>query len=469
MIRARIIPRGGVIGRLLVSLGLLGGPLTPGMARAERPPYRTVRSAEDWSRFERAPQDADSTDRLKNIRLGSVTSLSMGGQLRLRSESHRNPDFGLSPHAVHDLQLLRGLIHFDLRSRGGFRTFVELGTALAAGGERPERPIDENRLSVRQAFGEAAGLGAHGRLRLRVGRQELPLGSGRLVALRDGPNVRLSFDGVRLTVTHDRGTVDALGLTGVAAKPGVFDDFADPGEALWGLYSTTAVLGDGRLSIDAYYLGLRRERAAFGTDTGPEHRHSVGTRLFGARGPYDYNMELIGQAGAFARRPIAAWTVAADQGLSLRRAGITSRAGLRANVTSGGATGSRWLHTFNALYPNMAYFSQFALFSPANHVDLHPRLTIDVWGKLALEVASDWFWRTSLRDSIYAPPGVPIAAPEEFRGRYVGQELTTSASLRLGRHATLTGYYSRLWAGPAIRSRGGTDVDFLAFWLSILW
>ena len=27
-----------------------------------------------------------------------------------------------------------------------------------------------------------------------------------------------------------------------------------------------------------------------------------------------------------------------------------------------------------------------------------------------------------------------------------------------------TAYYARLWAGPAVRSLGGRDVDFLAFW-----
>ena len=44
---------------------------------------------------------------------------------------------------------------------------------------------------------------------LRVGRQEIALGSGRLYALREGPNVPLSFDGVRVIAHAGRWRLDA--------------------------------------------------------------------------------------------------------------------------------------------------------------------------------------------------------------------------------------------------------------------
>lgn len=86
----------GLLVTALVTSLVLGGLAWPRAAHAERPPYHTVRYVEDWSSFERDPQDADPTDRIKNIQLGSVTSLSVGGQLRLRAESYRAPDFGLA-------------------------------------------------------------------------------------------------------------------------------------------------------------------------------------------------------------------------------------------------------------------------------------------------------------------------------------------------------------------------------------
>jgi Alginate export len=44
---------------------------------------------------------------------------------------------------------------------------------------------------------------------LRVGRQEIALGSGRMYALREGPNVLLSFDGVRAIAHAGRWRLDA--------------------------------------------------------------------------------------------------------------------------------------------------------------------------------------------------------------------------------------------------------------------
>lgn len=436
---------------------------TPEAPPSGRPEYEMIRSDEDWSGFVLDPVDRDPTDRIKNVALGSATSLSIGGQLRLRSEHYRQPEFGLEGVPAHDLQLYRGHVHAELRSRGGFRSFVELGSALAVGGELPQRPIDEDRLFVRQAFAEAEL--AHRRLRLRIGRQELSLGSARLVALRDGPNVRRSFDGVRLTLRHARGRVEALAVSEVAAAEGVLDDFADPAQLLWGVYSTTELAAEREVSVDAYYLGLRREDARFGDETGLDLRHSLGSRLFGALGPYDWNVEAIVQAGTFAGRPTLAWTVASDQGLSADWRGVSPRLGLRANVTSG-TSGSRRLGTFDPLFPNLAYFSQLTLVAPQNHVDVHPRLTVDVLGRIELELAGDWFWRTSLQDAIYSPPGIPVGAVDDHAGRFVGTELTASVEAAVGRHASVVAYFARLWAGPAVRSLGGRDVDLLAFWVT---
>jgi hypothetical protein len=47
---------------------------------------------------------------------------------------------------------------------------------------------------------------------LRVGRQEINLGSSRLVGIREGPNVRQSYDGGRLAIEHSHGRVDLLAV-----------------------------------------------------------------------------------------------------------------------------------------------------------------------------------------------------------------------------------------------------------------
>lgn len=59
--------------------------------------------------------------------------------------------------------------------------------------------MDENRLDLENAFVEFIGDGRNGaRPDVRYGIQELRLGSARLVDVREGPNVRRTFQGTRL-------------------------------------------------------------------------------------------------------------------------------------------------------------------------------------------------------------------------------------------------------------------------------
>src|SRR5262245_64286182 len=60
----------------------------------------------------------------------------------------------------------------------------------------PRNVVDENTLDVHQGFLDVALLRPrdNASLILRAGRQELAFGSARLVSLREGTNVPLSFD-----------------------------------------------------------------------------------------------------------------------------------------------------------------------------------------------------------------------------------------------------------------------------------
>src|SRR3984893_15299085 len=61
-------------------------------------------------------------------------------------------------------------------------------------------------------------------------------------------------------VVRDAGSpnirVDAFVVRPVFPKPGVFDDYSDPGQAFWGIYSVMPVRPVPGLSADLYYLGL---------------------------------------------------------------------------------------------------------------------------------------------------------------------------------------------------------------------
>ena len=149
----------------------------------------------------------------------------------------------------------------------------------------PAAPIDSDSVDVHQAFvelnfGDVVG-GARSDFFVRVGRQELHYGGGRLIAARLGPNVRSDFDGI--TVRGRRGSIvaDAFVMRGVRDGSDAFDNGPDRTNALWGFYATRY---GRRANIDLIYVGQHAKDSeyAFTRELLNETRHSllaIGTTL----------------------------------------------------------------------------------------------------------------------------------------------------------------------------------------------
>src|SRR5438128_2563093 len=78
---------------------------------------------------------------------------------------------------------------------------------------------------------------------------------------------------------------------------GIFDDKTDQKRRLWGLYAVGPSPAGQVLNLATYYLGFRRQDAKF--DTGiiaHDLRHSLGIRLWGRAGDWDYNLEALDQS-----------------------------------------------------------------------------------------------------------------------------------------------------------------------------
>src|SRR5215831_422656 len=139
----------------------------------------------------------------------------------------RPTNFGLSPDDPDGYLLQRYLFHADIHAGQRFRFFAELSSSLEDGRTGGPRPvIDENKLDMHQGFFALLLLKPRERssLTLRVGRQEMSFGSGRLIALREGPNVPLSFDGVRITIHSGDWQLDSFATRPAQNKPEIFDD-----------------------------------------------------------------------------------------------------------------------------------------------------------------------------------------------------------------------------------------------------
>src|SRR5499433_308961 len=117
---------------------------------------------------------------------------------RERVEHFSNPFFGLTPRGTTTYNMNRLLLNGDLHIGDTFRTFLQLGTHEVTSPSMSP-PTDVDHFDVQQAFLDLkASIGQDGSLTFRGGRQEITFGAARLVDVREGPNVRLSFDGGRV-------------------------------------------------------------------------------------------------------------------------------------------------------------------------------------------------------------------------------------------------------------------------------
>lgn len=431
---------------------------------SSRPQYKQLRYDEDWSSLLDPARGTEALDRIKYIPLDVSRGwyLSIGGDVRGHYESFRNPSWGQEPQDGFFLQ--RYMLHADLHMGNRVRIFFQIKSGLENGREGGPRPIDEDRLDIGQAFVDTAfRFGTRNTLILRVGRQEMLFGSGRLVGVRDGPNVRLSFDGLSAIMRVGSWRVDGFVTKPVETNPGLFDDAQDHARTFWGMYAARPfqVLPHG--NVDLYYLGIDRKRAHFDQGTAREVRHSVGMRLWGQARAWDYNSELVLQLGSFGRGNVRAWAVASDLGYTLRQARFGPRLGLKAHIASGDRDGSDHnLETFNALFPRGEYFGEMGLIGLANLMDIHPSLDLRLTERVTVRGDWDVFWRKSLRDGIYGNGINLLRSGRTNRAHYIGSQPSLWMEWEANRHITFTASYSRFFAGPFLRETSpGRNISYL--------
>mgnify|MGYP000665070938 FL=1 len=440
-------------------------PPPPPAAPGAPPDFKLFRYDEDYRYLADPSAPRDYWDPMKHIVLDRdyPIYLSVGGELRERFEYYSAPDFGLFGAKPNGYLLQRFLINSDLHVGDGFRAFVQLGSYFAFGKDFAAPPY-EDQLDVQQAFVDfrvplapEIGLAPI----LRAGRQEMAFGSQRIVAIRDAPNVRRAFDGFRLHAEMGNFRIDALAVRPVLNRLGVFDDPSNTNQALWGLYAT-AMFAPGR-GLDLYYLGYDNARSAFAGSAGQETRQSIGLRLFGVAGGWDWDWEALWQFGSFANRQILAWTVSSNTGYTFRETPWSPRLGLKADIASGDSTpGGRTVGTFNALYPKLAYFNAAALVAPANVMDLQPSLAIRPFRNVAVTLGWDFLWRQTTQDAIYVEPFVAVPGTAGQGSSYIGNQIALDIAWQIDRHILLEASYVHFTAGDTLRSAGGRDVDFVA-------
>lgn len=435
------------------------------------PPYLTTRYDEDYRYLEDPTRRSEILDEVKYLPLDASGSWygSLGGEIRERYEFYDNWNWGLGPQDPNGFWLQRILFSADVHYEESFRVFGQLMSALEDGRTSGPRLTDEDVLDLHQGFVDGRlVLADGGKLTARLGRQEIYFGSQRLVSVREAPNIRLSFDGVRMIYQGENLRLDVLATKPVSLQDGFFDNTPNPDSTFWGVYGVTAVPFLRGTSVDFYYLGLERDRAVYEQGVGREVRHSWGLRVWGKREAWDYNVEGVYQFGTFANGGIGAWTLASDTGYRWATAALKPRAFLRADVASGDRSPENpSLNTFNALFPKGAYFSESGQLGPANLIDVHPGVELQLSPRWVFTTDWDFFWRQSSGDGLYNNALQLVRPANGESVLAVGNQVQAMIQWSLTRNLTATAVYAHFFAGDFLKaSPPGKDVNFVSVWMT---
>lgn len=404
--------------------------------------YKPLRYDEDYSYLRDSTLRLDRWDRLKYVPLSGEGShyLSLGGETRIQYEYFHNAGWGEGPQDGNGYLLQRYMLHTDWHLRNPYRLFIQIKSGLENGRNGGPRVPDEDRLDLHQAFADVkVRLTHHANFTMRIGRQELLYGSQRLVAVREGPNVRQSFDAARLILNAANWRIDGFVSRPVQTNAEVFNDASNSEVSFWGIYSVGAIPKLKILHIDLYYLGLNRAAAQYEAGIMEETRHSVGIRYWGNKNPLQYNFEFVYQWGGFGGGNIEAWTISSYTEYRLKSSPLSPGFGLKAEIIRGDQNANdNKLQTFNPLFPRGAYFGLAALIGPANLCDVHPSIELKLSERLILAADWDFFWRHRVQDGIYGPNGAFERTGQTSQEKFIGDQLGLQLAFDYNRHAYLS-------------------------------
>ena len=440
-----------MMARLLVLAALFGFAVESSMGQATTArAYLPNLAEEDWSFLKDQSKRVDFWDPLKYISLGAENRfLTLGGEIRFRPEGFRIRGVGDIPSTRDGYFLQRYLFGADFHLSRRFRVFTEIQSGLINGKLNSPRPTDKNSLDLHQAFFEwKEKLRGDREFSLRVGRQELAIGSSRLISASPGLNVKRSFDGAVLALKANGWRLEGGIARLVGLSQGVFDDLPDHEQTFWGIAATRKSPRFKQGQLGFYYLGLDRARSVYAQGIGRDQRHTLGAKWSGSGARFDLNYDAIFQWGSFSGAPVRAWAFSTETGYRISQRHWKPRFSIRADTASGDKDpADPRLQAFNPLFPGNSYAGAVGLLGPTNLTDLTPALTMVPHRRLVLIVECPNYWRTSLQDGIYSTDLRLLVPPSAGEGRYVGSNPGIAPIWQVTRHITVQGAITRFLSG----------------------
>jgi hypothetical protein len=447
-----------------------GGSQTISPAQ-ERPTIGLNRWQEDWSVLADPALRTEPLDDLKYIALSAddpKSYASFGVNLRERVESTPEAPFGVGDSNSNTYLLQRFELHADVHPDARWQLFVQLQDDRAFGKDLIT-PVDKNPLDLEQAFVTYQNEVAGGRLKIRVGRQQMGFDLQRFVGVRDGPNVRQSFDAIWADWERSAWRIISFWshpVQDVPLKP--FDDTSSRRLQYGGLRIERNDIGPGKMSV--YYSRYDADGAHYLDGSGNERRDNLDLRYQIVRGPVDWDLEGMRQTGRVGNEQIRAWAVGSAGGYTFGQVDWAPRLGLQLDAASGdrrrndGTIGS-----FNPLFPNAYYFTLMSTPTYVNliHVrpslDLHPTRRLKLIGRVGLQ------WRLTTQDAVYVIPNRPVPNTAGMPGRWTGVYEQLRAEWQINRNWSAAAEGVQYEVSDVIRRAGGVNANYISVELRFGW
>lgn len=414
----------------------------------QMPNFQQMRYNEDYSGLEKDTV-RNWYHGLKYKRINEDAYVSFGGDFRTQYLVIDNEGWNPELKGDSGYLLTRWLLHADLHLSGKLRVYGELQSALANGREILI-PVEENPLKLHQLFIDYKPFN-NTPITFRLGRQEVSYGSRRLISLRDSPNTRRSFDGIKGIFSGDNIKTDIFYLHAVVDKVGIFDDTSSPDLRLWGTFLDLTSRKK-QLHFNFYYLGFYNRNAMFYDGAGIEKRHTIASRFYKDSGRWWYDLEGGYQFGWIDHRKISAWSLALATSYRFTSIKHTPELGLKADLISGDKDKTdNKQQSLNTMFGPGAYFGMAAPIAPSNLMDIHPSIKLYLSQKTSFTCDYAFLWRYSTSEGIYRPNMTPFFENNDASSRYIGSQISGTLSYRPNKHIFLLMGVSWLDSGAYLK------------------
>lgn len=383
--------------------------------------------------------------------------MSIGGELRLRSEGSRGP-VG-QPAGDHDFLLQRARLSLTVNPTSWLHFYGEAQDSRAFGLPNAG-PSVRDTLDLRQAY---VVLGNEGKWwDVKVGRQVLAYGSERLVGGSNWTNTARVFDAAKISFRHKQDWVDAFASSVVNNDVDNWDHHQQ-GNNLFGIYGSVASWLPGA-RVEPYVFYRTNHLNGSNSWTG-------GTRVAGsARKVWSYELDLLRQAGDTGKQSLSAWATTLQVQRQIPQLPWNFAVLGEFNYASGDDNpNDNTTHTLDQIYPtNHGIYGFVDMIGRRNAENLRLQAGVQPLSWLTVRGAVHSFWLASKYDALYVANGsaAVAAVPGGAISRDIGRELDFSGDIKLSRFYDIGLQYGHLFPGKFLNIYGSNfGSNFYAAWV----